>query len=93
MKYSTLPRLLVATALLATPALTSCNTGNKSGDTNVEQDAAKDNDADAMQPTGTGGDEATSGMNNDTSTAPSNREVYEGAADRVDRNNDGMTDK
>lgn len=93
MKYSMLPRLLVAATLLAAPALTACNTGTKSGDTNVETDSAKDNDADAMQPTGTGGDEATSGMSTDTSTAPSNREVYEGAAERPDRNNDGMTDK
>jgi len=92
MSYSLLPRLLVAATLLTTASLTACNTGTESGATNVERDGAKDNDPDALQPSGTGGDAATSGQTRDTSTAPSNREVYEGAAERVDRNNDGMAD-
>lgn len=93
MKYFLLPRLLVAAALFAAPALTACNTGNETGATNVESDAAKDNDPDAMQASAANADSTTSGLNPDTSTAPTNREVYEGAADRVDRNNDGMADK
>lgn len=93
MKYSTLPRLLLATALLATTALTACNTGNDSGATNVERGSEKNRDADQLNTATASADSATSGLSPDTSTAPSTREVYEGAADREDRNNDGMTDK
>lgn len=93
MKYSMLPRLLVAAVLFTAPALTACNTGNETGATNVESDAAKDNDPDAMQASAGSADSATAGLSADTSTAPTNREVYEGAADREDRNNDGMSDK
>lgn len=93
MKYSLLPRLLVAAALLTTTSLTSsCNTGNDTGDTNVERDAAKDNDSDELQAGTSSGDSATSGTRPDTSSAPSTRQVYEEAADRKDRNNDGMAD-
>jgi predicted small secreted protein len=92
MKYSLLPRLLVAAALLTTTSLTSCNTGNDTGDTNVERDAAKDNDSNDLQTGTAAGDSATSGTRPDTSTAPSTRQVYEEAADRKDRNNDGIAD-
>ncbi|HEX8424831.1 hypothetical protein [Hymenobacter sp.] len=92
MKYSSTPRLLVAAALLATASLTACNTGNDTGDTNVERDSYKDNDSNDMQSSAANSDSSTSGLQRDTTHAPSTRQVYEGAADRIDRNNDGIAD-
>lgn len=45
-----LPRVL-ALALLASAALTACNTGTKTGDTNVEAGANKSGDPDPGQST------------------------------------------
>ncbi|WP_375436992.1 hypothetical protein [uncultured Hymenobacter sp.] len=92
MKYSFTPRLLVVAALLTAASLTSCNTGSDSGATNVERDSYKDNDSDDMQASASGSDSATAGLQRDTTRTPSNRQVYEGAADRKDRNNDGLAD-
>ncbi|UOQ65705.1 hypothetical protein [Hymenobacter volaticus] len=92
MKYSSTPRLLIAAALLATASLTACNTGNDTGDTNVERDSYKDNDSNDMQASSSASDSATAGLQRDTSNTPSNRKVYEDAADRKDRNNDGLAD-
>ncbi|WP_139925631.1 hypothetical protein [Hymenobacter sp. DG01] len=92
MKTSVFLRLIAATALLAGP-LTACNTGNEAGDTNVERGAAKDLGMDTNMPSqNPSADSATSGMNRDTMKTPTGRQVYEGAADRKDRNNDGLAD-
>lgn len=92
MKYSSTPRLMIAAALLATASLTACNTGNDAGDTNVERGSQKNRDSDQLNTATSSSDSATSGLQRDTSHAPSNRQVYEGAADRKDRNNDGLAD-
>ena len=88
MKRSLLPGLL-ATALL-TATLTACDTGTKAGDTNVEDSEYKDKEGNHGQTTQA--DSTTSSLQTDTSNNPTGREVYEGAADRKDRNNDGIAD-
>lgn len=88
MKHS-LPRVL-AVLLLASAALTACNTGTKSGDTNVEAGTNKSSDPDPGQSTTS--DSATSGLQRDTSRTPTGRQLYENAANAKDRNNDGVAD-
>ena len=92
MKNSSFPRRLMAAVLLSTLSLAACNTGGSTGATNVESGANKDNDPAALQPATAADDSATAGLRADTSRGPSNREVYEDAARRVDRNNDGIAD-
>ncbi|MBC8084896.1 MAG: hypothetical protein H7Z21_16990 [Hymenobacter sp.] len=92
MSHFFLPRLLAAAALLTTVSLTACNTGDGTGATNVESGDNKSNDPTALQPATSGDDSATSGLRPDTSRTPSTRQVYEEAADRIDRNNDGIAD-
>ncbi len=89
MKRLSLPRLL-AVALLAPAALTACNTGTNTGDTNVEAGVHKSSDPDPGQATLS--DSATSGLRRDTTRTPTGRQVYENAADAKDRNNDGVAD-
>jgi predicted small secreted protein len=89
MKRPSLLSLLAATALLAS-SLTACNTGTATGDTNVESGANKTKDPDPGQTTMS--DSATAGLQRDTAAGPTGRQVYENAAEAVDRDKDGIAD-
>lgn len=89
MKRISLPSLLAAAALLAATALTACDTGTDKGATNVERGDYKRKDPDPGLSTSS--DSAVGGMQRQPG-APTGRQVYEGAADRKDRNNDGLAD-
>ena len=91
MKYSSTPRLLLA-ALLTTASLSACNTGNDSGATNVERGSEKNKDSNQQKMATSSSDSATSGLQRNTTQTPTTRQVYEEAADRKDRNNDGIAD-
>ncbi|MGY2131306.1 hypothetical protein ACW9KT_03710 [Hymenobacter sp. HD11105] len=95
MKISFLPRLLLLGGIFAA-VLTSCSTGTDSGDTNVENGAAKEqvneNVSEGNDPDDklyTTSDAATNGTASDTSTAKSGKQVYDEAQDRQDENVDG----
>lgn len=93
MKTSASLRLLAAAALLLTAPLTACNTGTEAGDTNVERGSQKDKDPAAALTQGqVNGDSTTAGIKTENENAPTGREVYEDAANRKDRNNDGIAD-
>lgn len=83
------PALLAAFCLSA--SLMSCNTGTEAGDTNVESGAVKTKDPGAAQPSTVADDSITSGTSRQN-PGPSNRQIYEDAANRKDRNNDGIAD-
>ncbi|UYZ62849.1 hypothetical protein [Hymenobacter weizhouensis] len=91
MKTFSVFRPALAAALLLTSSLVACNTGTEAGDTNVERGAVKTKDPSASQSSTVTGDSATSGTARQN-PGPSNRKVYEDAADRKDRNNDGLAD-
>ncbi|GAB3233766.1 hypothetical protein GCM10027346_22120 [Hymenobacter seoulensis] len=83
----------VAVAAVLVGSLTACDTGEKAGATNVERGDYKSKDPAANMPNNTtGGDSATSGLNRSTDNSPTGREVYEDAANRKDKNNDGIAD-
>ncbi|QIX61132.1 hypothetical protein FY528_02760 [Hymenobacter lutimineralis] len=77
-------------ALTFTAALAGCNTGNGSGETNVERGADKNTDPAALNPQAS--DSAAAGLQSDTTHNPTGRQVYEQAGDSKDRNNDGIAD-
>lgn len=89
MKRSSFLSLLAATVFLAS-SLTACNTGTATGDTNVESGANKTKDPEPGQATAS--DSAAAGLQRDTAAGPTGRQVYENAADAVDRNKDGIAD-
>lgn len=89
MKRFTFPSLLAAVALLAATALSSCDTGTEKGATNVERGDYKTKDPDPGR--STNGDSVAGGVQRQPD-APTGRDVYEDAADRKDRDNNGLAD-
>jgi hypothetical protein len=84
------PLRYLGAALLLSAALSACNTGTESGDTNVERGDDKIAlDPGARHPTG-GVD--SSRMQRDTAVSQQER-IYEGGSERKDRNNDGKADE
>ncbi|UOQ72539.1 hypothetical protein [Hymenobacter cellulosilyticus] len=81
-------RPLALAFLLATASLTACNTGNDSGDTNVERGADKTKDP----APGERSSSNTNGMANDTAKVTTGKDLYDHAGEAKDRNNDGLED-
>ena len=83
-------RLLALTAALPL-ALSACNTGGNTGDTNVETGASKkmtDNHPDRPM----NGDSMAAGIARDTSGQPTGKQLYDNAAQAKDKNHDGLAD-
>lgn len=83
-------RLLVLAAALPL-ALSACNTGTKSGDTNVELGSAKKMEENAPQQP-KNGDSLAAGIPRDTTNRPTGKELYKAADRAKDRNHDGIAD-
>ncbi|RZK88768.1 MAG: hypothetical protein EOO62_37165 [Hymenobacter sp.] len=83
-------RLLALAAALPL-ALSACNTGGNTGDTNVESGAAKkmtDNHPDEPM----NGDSLAAGIARDTTNRPTGKELYNNANMAKDKNHDGIAD-
>ena len=83
-------RLLALAAALPL-ALSACNTGGNTGDTNVESGAAKkmtDNHPDTPM----NGDSLAAGISRDTTNRPTGKELYNNANMAKDKNHDGLAD-
>ncbi len=81
----------LAAVLLLTGSLTACNTGNEDGATNVERGSNKELDPMARRPDNMGDDSAAAGLKPDTSRVTLEQQ-YKNAADKPDRNRDGLAD-
>ncbi|RZK18458.1 MAG: hypothetical protein EOO56_16025 [Hymenobacter sp.] len=81
--------LALATALPL--ALSACNTGTKTGDTNVELDGAKKMEENAKQQP-MNGDSLAAGLSRDTSSRPTGKEQFDNANMSKDKNHDGLAD-
>jgi hypothetical protein len=97
-------RLLALAAALPL-ALSACNTGTKTGDTNVENSSAKaiepndepsrnsrDN-GDASNASAANADSLTAGISRDTTHRPTGRQQFDNAAKSRDLNHDGLADE
>ncbi|RYY16069.1 MAG: hypothetical protein EOO36_11715 [Cytophagaceae bacterium] len=85
----TLRLLALATALPL--ALSACNTGGNTGDTNVESGSAKKGPT-APQDGTHNGDSLAAGIPRDTTNRPTGKELYKAADRSTDKNHDGLAD-
>lgn len=83
-------RLLVLAAALPL-ALSACNSGGDTGDTNVEQGSAKKGPT-APQDGTSNGDSLAAGIPRDTTNRPTGKELFKAADRAKDRNHDGIAD-
>lgn len=81
--------LAVACALTAT--FSSCSSGTKDGDTNVERGYTKKGPAATADGT-PNGDSTTAGIARDTVHHTTGKDLYKAASDAKDRNHDGLAD-
>lgn len=81
--------LALATALPL--ALSACNTGGNTGDTNVEKGSAKKMEENAAQQP-TNGDSLAAGIQRDTTSRPTGKELFDNASKSKDKNHDGLAD-
>lgn len=82
---------LLAFILTTAAALSACNSGTNTGDTNVERAQHKEGPM-AEEDGNPAGDSATSGLRRAPKTQVSGREQFEKADETVDRNHDGLAD-
>ena len=82
---------LLAFAAAFPLALSACNTGTKSGDTNVESGSAKNLEENAAQQP-MNGDSLSAGLARDTSGRPTGKQLYNNADKAKDKNHDGLAD-
>ena len=100
-------RTLRLLGLLATFSLSlaACSSGNKPGDTNVEQGSAKalepnnrpsrtskDNGEPQTSGAISNGDSLAAGIGRDTVHRPTGKQIYKAADRAIDRNHDGIAD-
>jgi hypothetical protein len=83
-------RLLALAAALPL-ALSACNTGGNTGDTNVEKGSAKKMEENAAQQPANG-DSLAAGISRDTSGRPTGKQLYDNANKAKDKNHDGLAD-
>lgn len=83
---------LLALAAAFPLALSACNTGGNTGDTNVESGAAKKMEENAPQPAANA-DSLAAGLARDTTNRPTGKEQFDNAAKSRDRDHDGLADK
>ena len=95
---------LLGLAVALPLALSACNSGTQSGDTNVEKGSAKDlepndqpsrtskDNGDAANTTSSNADSLTAGLTRDTTNRPTGKELFKAAGQAKDRNHDGMAD-
>ena len=83
-------RLLALAAALPL-ALSACNTGGNTGDTNVEKGSAKKMEENAPEPAANA-DSLASGLARDTTHRPTGKEQFDNAAKSRDRDHDGLAD-
>jgi hypothetical protein len=72
-------------------ALSACNSGTQSGDTNVERGSAKKG-PNAPKEGMSNGDSLTAGVTRDTANRPTGKELFNAADHAKDRNHDGVAD-
>jgi hypothetical protein len=82
----------LAVACAFTAALSACSSGTESGDTNVETGHNKERPTTHEVGGTAGGDSATAGLQADTTTRPTGKELYKAAGNATDRNKDGLAD-
>ncbi|WP_375416990.1 hypothetical protein [uncultured Hymenobacter sp.] len=82
---------LIALLLTTTAALSACNSGTDTGDTNVESAQHKEGPT-AEKDGNPAGDSATSGLRRAPDSQVSGREQFEKASETIDRNHDGLAD-
>ena len=83
-------RLLALAAALPL-ALSACNTGSNTGDTNVESGSAKKG-PNAPKDGTHNGDSLAAGISRDTTKRPTGKELYNAADRSKDKNHDGIAD-
>jgi len=83
---------LLALAAAFPLALSACNTGGNTGDTNVESGAAKKMEENAPQQPANG-DSLAAGIARDTTNRPTGKEQFDNAAKSRDRDHDGLADE
>jgi len=82
---------LLALATTLPLALSACNTGGNTGDTNVEKGSAKKMEENAPQQP-VNGDSMAAGIPRDTTNRPTGKELFDNAAKSKDKNHDGLAD-
>lgn len=83
-------RLLALTAAFPL-ALSACNSGGDTGDTNVEKGSAKKMEENAPEPAANA-DSLAAGIARDTTNRPTGKELYDNANMAKDKNHDGIAD-
>jgi hypothetical protein len=95
---------LLSLAVALPLALSACNSGTQSGDTNVEKGSAKDLEAndqpsrtskdngDAANLSSNNADSLAAGLTRDTTNRPTGKELFNAADKAKDRNHDGIAD-